>query len=533
MTSQFKELDPVQGLVDYIEDIKPYHSKVIEILTEYVYNESIETTITDLLHLQVDLIFPGPIDAQETFDILCGFGQQAYGGFTAWPVIPPNVTLVGGPFVDAPLGYDIVADTVIIPGDRTGQYLIGEDIEIDLYAFDTVLETRTVGVQTIYTIVDVQFTSFGTTNAVADTPHTTITVVALADPAGVLPPLGGDEVYAAGVNLVGLTVDSVVGYSNAAPVFYLDVPPGADPLPTPTVGSLPQTPDEDAGALVFSNSFVFVGDFSAFFTQGFRFEIVGGSLEGNWTVKYAFYDSIGDNTYVRVIEHIETAGFVAGVANERFFGYDNVCIDQTNIPIGLTSTEFVEGFVLSWSDPAETDVIDGFQFFMQSADSGTQTFSVNGDATADVLNGASIQVIGSPSSDGIYTVASPPTFGGQFTDIVVVEPVTVTLLLARQDETQYTGVLPQGTFVGGDGAGGTAHAVDDLITLSDGSIVRVDAIDGDDDVTEFYILTASVAAVTLGVTLTQSATTGAGTLFSLTPELENVLGGGWVEKYVP
>ena len=107
------------------------------------------------------------------------------------------------------------------------------------------------------------------------------------------------------------------------------------------------------------------------------------------------------------------------------------------------------------------------------------------------------------------------------------------LLLARQDETQYTGVLPQGTFVGGDGAGGTAHVVGDLITLSDGSIVRVDAIDGNDDVTEFYILTASVAAVTLGVVLTQSATTGAGTLFSLTPELENVLGGGWVEKYVP
>ena len=58
--------------------------------------------------------------------------------------------------------------------------------------------------------------------------------------------------------------------------------------------------------------------------------------------------------------------------------------------------------------------------------SGPATFTVNGDATVDVLNGAVFQVVGSPSNDGIYTVAAPPTFGGQFTDITVVEPIPVT-----------------------------------------------------------------------------------------------------------
>jgi hypothetical protein len=382
MTSNIKELDPVQGLVDYIEDIKPYHSKVIEILTEYVYNEAIDVTMTDSLHLQIDMVYPGPIDFQETFDILCGFGQQPYDGFTSWPVIVKNITFaagpalnpIGGPFFDPleptkPLGYDPVAGTIVIPGDRTGQYIVGEDIIVDLYAFDTALDTRTPGVQTQYTIVDSLFSSFGQTNGVADTPHTTLTVVGLVDP-GTLPPLGPNEVYAAGVNLVGFTIDSVVGYSNAAPVFYTDVPPGPDPLPTPTVGSLSQTPDENPGAMVFSNSFVFVGNVESVFSQGFRFDVVGGTTEGQYTVLYSHYDSVSGNTYVRVMEHVPTAGFVTGVANERFFGYDNICVDQANIPVGLTSTEFVEGFVLSWSDPAETDVIDGYQYFIKDATAG-------------------------------------------------------------------------------------------------------------------------------------------------------------------
>ncbi len=534
MTSNIKELDPVQGLVDYIEDIKPYHSKVIEILTEYVYNEVIDTTITDSLLLEIGLIFPGEAALAESFAITCGFGSGPYDGFTAWPVITPNITLVLGPFADTPPGYDVAGNTVCIPGDRTNQYIIGLGIEIDLYAYDTVLDTRTVGVQTSYTIVDSQFVSFGQTNGVADTPYTILTVASLDDPAIVLPPLGGDEVYAAGVNLDGLPIDSVIGYSLASPVFYTDVPPGPDPLPTPTVGSLSQVPNENAGALIFSNSFIFLGNVASAFTQGFRFEVVGGSTAGFYTTKYAFYDSIGDKTYVRVLQEVDTIAFVTGDAEERFFGFDDICIDQTNIPSGLMSTDMLERLIFSWSDPFETDVIEGFQFFIQLSDSGSQTFSVNGDATDDVLDADTIQVIGSPSSDGVYTVASPPIYDGvQFTDIVVVEPVTVTLFLDRQDETQYSGVLPQGSFVGGDGPGGTAHAVDDRLTLSDGSTVDVQAVDGDGDVTEFYIVDASGAAVTLGVALTQSATTGTGLLFSITPELENVLGGGWVEKYVP
>ena len=424
MTSNIIQLDPVQGLVDYIEDIKPYHTKVVEILTEYVYNEAVDITIREDFHLEIGLFFggtPGVFSIGEEIITLGGWGGSTpWDGFTSWPVIPPSITLAGGPFVDAPLGYDIGTDTVMISGDRTDQYVIGLSITIDLYAFDTVLDTRTVGDQTSYTIVDVEYVSFGQINGVAITPHTVLTVTALNNPVTTLPALGGDEVYAAGVNLDPFTIDSVVGYSNASPVFYTDVPPGADPLPTPTIGSLPQSPDENPGALIFSNSFVINGDFEIGFPQGYKFEVVGGTTEGLYTTKYAYYDIGVDKTYIRVIEEVNTVAFVTGDIQERFFGYDESFIDQTNIPVGLTATELVERLVFSWSDPAENDVIEGFQFFVKQATNGTSVFQVNGDATDDIFDTDAIQVVGSPSNDLVYTVNGAPTFDGQFTDITVI-----------------------------------------------------------------------------------------------------------------
>lgn len=44
-----QNLDPVQGLVDYVLDIKPYHTKIIEVLVEYVYEEKVDVTITEAL----------------------------------------------------------------------------------------------------------------------------------------------------------------------------------------------------------------------------------------------------------------------------------------------------------------------------------------------------------------------------------------------------------------------------------------------------------------------------------------------------
>lgn len=89
--------------------------------------------------------------------------------------------------------------------------------------------------------------------------------------------------------------------------------------------------------------------------------------------------------------------------------------------------------------------------------------------------------------------------------------------VAAQDETSFDGTGLNGTFVGGDGVGGTAYIALDTITLSDGTVVTVDAVDGDGDVTQFTVTTASTTSFWYPevTSLTQSSTSGTGTGFVL------------------
>jgi len=95
-------------------------------------------------------------------------------------------------------------------------------------------------------------------------------------------------------------------------------------------------------------------------------------------------------------------------------------------------------------------------------------------------------------------------------------------LIAGQIETDFDGAGSNGSFIGGDGVGGTAYVIGDVITLSNGGTVTVSAIDANDDVTGFSVTTIG-SFVSTGVALTQTSTTGAGTLFTLTPEDNNVV----------
>lgn len=101
-------------------------------------------------------------------------------------------------------------------------------------------------------------------------------------------------------------------------------------------------------------------------------------------------------------------------------------------------------------------------------------------------------------------------------------------IINGQTEADYNGAGSNGSFVGGDGAGGTAHVAADTITLSDGSTVTVDAVNADGDVTEFTIASVGGGNSSEGDTLTQSGSTGSGTAFSLTLGGDNVSGGGGV-----
>jgi len=105
-------------------------------------------------------------------------------------------------------------------------------------------------------------------------------------------------------------------------------------------------------------------------------------------------------------------------------------------------------------------------------------------------------------------------------------------LVESQTETDYDNILPNGTFVGGDGAGGTAYVALDTITLSDGSIITVGSVDANDDVLTFTVTTSGGPPVVAGVVLTQTSTSGTGTAFTLTPESANLTSPGLTDTFL-
>ena len=47
--------DPVQSLVDFVQDIKPFHTKIVEILVDYIYQESVSVDVAESLKWNIGL----------------------------------------------------------------------------------------------------------------------------------------------------------------------------------------------------------------------------------------------------------------------------------------------------------------------------------------------------------------------------------------------------------------------------------------------------------------------------------------------
>jgi len=91
MTTNTKTLDPVQGLVDYILEIKPYHTKIVEVLVEYIQVDPINVTVTENIDLCINLGIPN-VDSRYIFPIL---------------------------------GVDTIANTFTVSGDQTPSLFVG------------------------------------------------------------------------------------------------------------------------------------------------------------------------------------------------------------------------------------------------------------------------------------------------------------------------------------------------------------------------------------------------------------------------
>lgn len=138
-------IDPLKGLVDYVNDIKPYHTKILEVLIEYVYQDRVRAIVVDSHTLVIDTKFPGsditrintcggydslPYDSTGRHVLISpapnSITSYAYDMFSydtePYHYVPKNTPLI-----------DHIDNTILVLGNRTND--MGSGSKIYLYSY--------------------------------------------------------------------------------------------------------------------------------------------------------------------------------------------------------------------------------------------------------------------------------------------------------------------------------------------------------------------------------------------------------------
>lgn len=188
-------------------------------------------------------------------------------------------------------------------------------------------------------------------------------------------------------------------------------------------------------AFATPDEFRLIGDATENLFSGIKFTVTGnGANDGQYTVAAPpVYSPGGPNpntTLVQVVEdvtadvsggsvaHTDTVYEVTGAVYLVGPNVTRVGLHSPNIPNqpdpGLDGVLRLENI----------DITNWFQYSLKSADSTTEEFIVNGDATGDIFVNAQFRVFGNGANNGIYTAAAAPVFDGICTTIQVIEDIT-------------------------------------------------------------------------------------------------------------
>lgn len=202
---------------------------------------------------------------------------------------------------------------------------------------------------------------------------------------------------------------------------------------------------------------------------------------------------------------------------------------QLGTPVDISHIEDIVWSV-AMSDETGKKHIGGFEAkggFGTNSDTtfDSSTFPTVADEVADKLGNAAtatavmrpVAILSVAARGSGYNAGSGDltVVGGTSTEAAVVN-ISSFSTVAGQDETNYSGGETTGTFTAGSG-----YDVSDTITLSDGTVVTVDAVGTAGDVTAFTVTSASTSGHSNWATLTQSSTSGGGASFTLTQDDDN------------
>lgn len=112
-------IDPIQGLVNYVKDIKPFHTKIFQVLFEYVYMDRVNTTIVDTMQMFID-------DNQTYITNVMDPSLQNPGGIPAnsfWYNTTNSTLYLRGNYLNPLLV--IGTNTMKLAGDYTKLFTIG------------------------------------------------------------------------------------------------------------------------------------------------------------------------------------------------------------------------------------------------------------------------------------------------------------------------------------------------------------------------------------------------------------------------
>ncbi len=199
----------------------------------------------------------------------------------------------------------------------------------------------------------------------------------------------------------------------------------------------------------------------------------------------------------RIIRSLSSNGMLDKLVLSKSITTDT---DPKNLPAGIRGLPVA---VYLETDPKQVlDYMPADEFFRRHASSTT------GRPKAYTVRGKQIYL--GPVADSSYTLMV------WFRQEPNITRTLDQLLVEEQTETDFdNSPTTEGSF-----SGGTGHAAGDVITLSDGTQVTVEAVSGG-VVTEFT-LTTSYTVISKGNTLTQSSSTGTGVNFSITVEEDNL-----------
>lgn len=411
-------LDPVQGLVDYCLDVKPYHTKIVEILIEYIYSDTVNVSIEDILKLDICMAYPfsstscGSSDPANDILYCSGFGNSSFGSTGVIPVYSPDPTKT----IEQYQAFNPISKTYTIPGDQLGLFPIGSKFMVYAMRVDTITGSI-LGADIHYGVYTTQSASFkpgkiptravstdGSTLDFGINPHTEVTVVednftiSQLSSSQIFQVSGDQTQYFPTGSQIGITSvnNPLHNTSTVANAVYISVGDYTDvtinagfisplagdtvtvPLRTLPVNEsyvlylvpvslpienilpysipTPETPDESAYLNIGSNAFVIDGNHVALFRQGTRFEVFNSS--GNNRIFTTLYsDYVSGKTRIRPMEGIQSLtvdGMIKPYHAEGFSTASDFC---AQVPDTTVLVKIDENLIFVGSDMNFTDQV--------------------------------------------------------------------------------------------------------------------------------------------------------------------------------